>query len=130
MSSPLLVLGAGQRCGSTLLQRLISSHPDAFIWGEQRGHLANILEAVEGLRDHNEERGWGSRDEFAKRGYQGFMANLMPEPAVVNEAFALFCARLFAAEGARVWGFNEVRHDLPFAERLRRFLPGTRVIFV
>lgn len=130
MSSPLLVLGAGQRCGSTLLQRLISSHPEAFVWGEQRGHLANILEAVEGLRNHDAERGWGSRDEFARQGYQGFMANLMPEPAVVDQAFALFCARLFAADGARVWGFKEVRHDLPFAERLRRILPGTRVIFV
>ena len=112
------------------MQRLISSHPDAFIWGEQHGHLANVLETVEGLRSHNEERGWGGRDEFTRRGYQGFMANLMPEPAVVDEAFAAFCTRLFAAEGARVWGFKEVRHDLRFAERLRRFLPGARVIFV
>jgi hypothetical protein len=130
MSSPLLVLGAGQRCGSTLLQRLISSHPDAFIWGEQRGHLANILEAVEGLRAHNEQRGWGGRDEFAKQGYQGFMANLMPEQAVVDAAFEVFCTRLFAVEGARVWGFKEVRYDLRFAEALRRYLPGTRVILV
>jgi len=112
------------------MQRLISSHPDAFIWGEQRGHLAKILEAVEGLRDHNEERGWGGREEFANQGYQGFMANLMPEPSVVNEAFAAFCTHLFAADGTRVWGFKEVRHDLQFAERLRRFLPETRVIFI
>lgn len=130
MSCPLVVLGAGQRCGSTLLQRLISSHPDAFIWGEQRGHLEKILGVVEGLREYNEERGWAGRDEFGRQGYQGFMANLMPESAVVNKAFAAFCTRLFAAEGARVWGFKEVRYDLRFAERLRRFLPGTRVIFV
>ena len=130
MSSPLLVFGAGQRCGSTLLQRLICSHPEAFIWGEQGGHLGHILDAVEGLAGHSARSGRGAREEFAKLGYQGFLANLMAEPSVMRGAFEDFCTRLFRTPGARVWGFKEVRYDLGFATRLQSFLPQLRVIFV
>ena len=37
VATPLLVLGAGQRCGSTLVQRLLCSHPDVMIWESTPG---------------------------------------------------------------------------------------------
>ncbi|MFF3567168.1 sulfotransferase family protein [Nocardia jiangxiensis] len=130
MSSPLLIFGAGQRCGSTLVQRLISSHPEAFIWGEQHGRFGELLDAFESLIGHSAEYGEAGRIEFAVHGYQGFLANLMPEPAEMQGAFTQFCTRLFQAPDARVWGFKEVRFDRAFAERLQRYLPGVRVIFI
>ncbi len=125
-----MIFGAGQRCGSTLVQRLISSHPDAFIWGEQHGWLARVLDAVEGLIGHSVVHGEAGRTEFAVYGYQGFLANLMPEPDRMREASTEFITRLFHAPDARVWGFKEVRFDREFAERLQRYLPELRVIFI
>lgn len=130
MSSPLVIFGAGQRCGSTLVQRLISSHPEAFIWGEQHGWLGQVLDAVEGLIGHSVVHGEAGRTEFAVHGYQGFLANLMPEPERMREASTDFLTRLFHAPDARVWGFKEVRFDREFAERLQHYLPGLRVIFI
>lgn len=130
VSSPLLIFGAGQRCGSTLVQRLVSSHPEAFIWGEQHGLMGYIADSAGRFLEHSEENGEAGRREFAVLGHQGFIANLMPEPAEIRDAFAEFCVRLFRAPGARVWGFKEVRYDLPFAVRLQRFLPDLRVIFI
>ncbi len=113
-----------------MLQRLISSHPEAFIWGEHEGHLRQILEGVGRLVEHTEWLGDVAREEFATQGYQGFMANLLPPPIVMSDAFGVFMARIFRKPGTRVWGFKEVRYDQEFCVWLQKFLPGTRVVFV
>ncbi|MQY18665.1 hypothetical protein NRB20_17440 [Nocardia sp. RB20] len=112
------------------MQRLITSHPEAFIWGEQHGQFGAVVDAFEGLVGHNESYGGAGRTEFELHGYQGFLANLMPETEHMREAFAEFCTRLFQVPDVRVWGFKEVRFDLAFATRLQRYLPGLRVIFI
>ncbi len=112
------------------MQRLISSHPEAFIWGEQHGQLERVVDAVESLIGQSRDHGEAGRTEYAVSGYQGFMANLMPEPAAWREVFSEFCTRLFEVPDVRVWGFKEVRFDLDFATRLQRYLPDLRVIFI
>lgn len=112
------------------MQRLVTSHPEAFIWGEQHGRFGEVVDAVERLIGHNEEHGEAGRTEFAVHGHQGFLANLMPESAQMREAFTEFCTRLFLVPDVRVWGFKEVRFDLAFAARLQRYLPDLRVIVI
>ncbi|MFY9919726.1 MAG: sulfotransferase, partial [Mycobacterium sp.] len=77
-TAPLLVLGAGQRCGSTLVQRLLCSHPRVRIWGEHVGQLRQVLAATARLRLWSETNGMAGRKELADSGYQGFIANLTP----------------------------------------------------
>jgi hypothetical protein len=133
-SGPLLVLGAGQRCGSTLLQRLLSSHPDVHIWGEHAGQLRPLLAVAARTKTWAATEGSWGRQEFAAGGYQSFMANVTPEPGWVDEATRRFIGTLFGepalAMGRKVWGFKEVRYGLPEAQAIQRLFPGTRVIHV
>jgi hypothetical protein len=131
----LLLLGTGQRCGSTLVQRLLCSHPDAFIWGEHGGELESMVTAAETVAAYSASlAGTAGRKDWAELGHQGFIANLIPDPQTINAAFRGFLESVFKAlpesAGKRVWGYKEVRHDLDFARKLQRYFPDLRVILV
>lgn len=130
--SPILVLSAGQRCGSTLVQRLLSSHPDVLIWGEHAGQLRPVIAAVSRMRLWSDEDGREARDAFETDGYQSFMSNLLPEAERVDEALRQFLRTLFeepaAARGKSVWGIKEVRYGLPEARALHHLFPDAVVI--
>jgi hypothetical protein len=131
-TAPLLVLAAGQRCGSTLIQRLLSSHPRVLIWGEHVGQLRPVLIANQRLRLWTETNGMAGRNELAANGYQGFIANLTPERTAIDKACAAFIDTMFA-EPAReacrpIWGFKEVCYGLSDVLLLREFFPQLRVI--
>lgn len=129
---PLLVLAAGQRCGSTLVQRLLCSHPGVMIWGEHAGQLRPILAAVERLRFWADNDAPIARDELAASGYQGFIANLTPERPCIDDACRAFIETMFAtpafALGKPIWGFKEVRYGLSDALLLHALFPRLRVI--
>ena len=59
---PLLVLAAGQRCGSTLVQRLLCSHPRVRVWGEHVGQLRQVLTARQRLNLWSEANGMAGRN--------------------------------------------------------------------
>jgi Sulfotransferase family len=73
-----------------------------------------------------------ARDELAASGYQGFIANLMPERSFIDNACCAFIETLFAKpafEVARpIWGFKEVRYGLSDALLLQGLFPRLRVI--
>jgi hypothetical protein len=133
-ATPILVLGAGHRCGSTLLQRLLCSHPDVYIWGEHEGQLGPLLELGAELREWSDTLGRRGRDLFAEGGYQSFMANVLPETGHVDDALRAFVLRLFAdtaaARGRRIWGFKEIRYTLAQAEALYRLFPDLAVVYI
>ena len=125
---PLLVLAAGQRCGSTLVQRLLCSHPRVMIWGEHGGQLRPILAAAERLRIWTDQDATYARDELAAWGYQGFIANLTPECPWIDDACSASVETLFAKPalelGRPIWGFKEVRYTLSHALLLLGTVPG------
>ena len=131
-NSPVLVLAAGQRCGSTLVQRLLSSHPDVLIWGEHAGQLRTILAGVSHMKVWSDEDGQEARAAFEDGGYQSFMANLIPESEWIDEALRQFLQTLFAdraaARGKSVWGLKEVRYGLSEARALQRLFPDAVVV--
>lgn len=132
--APLLVLAAGQRCGSTLVQRLLCSHPRVRIWGEHVGQLRPVLVAGQRLRRWTESSGHAGRNELADSGYQGFIANVTPERSEIDEACTSFIETLFAAParnaGRPIWGFKEVRYGLSDVLLLRELFPRLRVVLV
>jgi hypothetical protein len=134
MTAPLLVLAAGQRCGSTLIQRLLSSHPSVLVWGEHAGELSKILAVGERLGAWSAELGETGREGYARSGHQSFMANMTPESDCVDEAVRAFIQALFAkpaaAAGRPLWGFKEVRYDLAEARALHRLFPDCRVVHI
>ena len=133
-ATPLLVLAAGQRCGSTLVQRLLCSHPRVMIWGEHVGQLRPVLAAVERLRLWTEDHGAAGRDELAASGHQGFIANVTPPRSRIDDACRSFIETLFAKPaldaGRPIWGFKEVRYGLSDALVLHAMFPRLRVIHI
>ncbi len=131
-TAPLLVLAAGQRCGSTLIQRLLCSHPRVRIWGEHLGQVRQLLTAGQRLRRWTESNGMAGRNELAANGYHGFIANLTPERGDVDDACVSFIDTLFAKPareaGRPIWGFKEVRYGLPDVLVLRELFPQLRVV--
>jgi hypothetical protein len=132
--TPLLVLGCGQRCGSTLVQRLLCSHPRVMIWGEHDGQLRPILEAVEHLAFWVEHQGAVGRKELTESGYQGFIANMTPPSRHVVDAGRAFVETLFAKpalqQGKSIWGFKEVRYGLTEIRQLHMLFPQLRVVVI
>ena len=132
--APLLVLAAGQRCGSTLIQRLLSSHPEVLIWGEHGGQLSQVLAAGDRLREWTSGDGRLARLGYARSRHQSFMANLTPEADHIDQAVRAFLTALFAepaaGAGRPVWGFKEVRYGLAEAAAVHRLFPGCRVIHI
>ena len=74
------------------------------------------------------------RRELARRGYQGFLANLTPERVTIDDACRSFIQTLFATPalqaGRPIWGFKEVRYGLPEVLLLHQLFPQVRVIQV
>jgi hypothetical protein len=132
--APVLVLAAGQRCGSTLIQRLLSSHPAVLIWGEHAGQLRQVLAVADRLHRWAADFGEPGRLGYARAGHQSFMANMTPETEHIDEAVRAFVEALFATPAANsgkpVWGFKEVRYGLPEASALQRLFPQCRVVHI
>ena len=133
-AGPILVLASGQRCGSTLVQRLLSSHPEVLVWGENGGHLGDILRASRTLQEWDEGVAGRARDVYEDGGHQSWMANLLPPPETVADAARAYLETLFAApaaaRGRPRWGLKEVRFGVAEAETIRELHPGTRVVHV
>lgn len=135
LDRPILVLASGQRCGSTWLQRILSTHPHAFIWGEHHGQIAHIFEATERLAQWADGAGKRAAKEFAAAGTDAFMANITPSEPVMREQTTAFVRGLFgrlpdgtAAPAGYRWGFKEVRYGADFVRRFAYHFPATRVI--
>ena len=133
--APILVLASGQRCGSTLIQRLLCSHPDILVWGEHGGQVRDVLAASQALQRWDEGvRGSVLRAEFEEDAHQGWIANMLAGPEAFADAARAYLDALFAApaaaRGRRRWGFKEVRFGLAEATLIRELYPGTRVVHV
>ena len=132
--APILVLSSGHRCGSTLVQRAVGSHPDVLIWGEHGGAVQQILAAVDHLDWWAGDHGARGVAELERAGHHGWIANATPEPAVFLDAAREFLLSTFAdparARGCRRWGFKEVRYGSAAARTMRRLFEGTVVVHV
>ncbi len=135
--SPIFLLCAGWRSGSTLLQRLIMSDPGVMLWGEPYDEcgviqaLADTLKAFRG--------GWPPSEYY----YDGrpreqltgdWIANLFPSPDALREGHRMFFERAFALParlaGAKRWGIKEVRLNSEHAQYLRWLFPKARFVFL
>ncbi|MBR8742288.1 sulfotransferase [Nocardiopsis sp. MG754419] len=131
-SGPVLLLCSGQRSGSTLLQRLVSSGPDLWVWGEPGPGVRGFQEAdlaMRGLSDYRSDQGAA---EIEREGPPGFIAVVLPSREVYRSAARAWFDTAFAdvphrGPGAR-WGFKEVLLGRSFAEWFVDLYPRARVV--
>jgi hypothetical protein len=138
--SPIFLLSAGWRSGSTLLQRLLMSDPRVLLWGEpfdECGPIQAMAATVQAFRP-----GWPPPDYYlshhagAKPGElaDDWIANLFPAPEALRAGHRAFFDAAFAAParqaGAQRWGIKEVRLSVEHARYLKWLYPNARFVFL
>ena len=129
--SPLLIFASGQRCGSTLLQRFLSSHPDVMIWGEHNGVLTQFMADFDRLYDWQQMFSH-QFEVFLDDGYNNFVPNMNPRASYFARAHKYLIRDLWQVPanevGCNIWGFKEVLYGAEIALRIRQLFPETRII--
>jgi len=143
-NEPVFMLGSIWRSGSTLVQRLLCSDPDLFLWGEPYGdagilpHLHQSAKAL--LRSE-----WPNINHFLIPGTEmtdivmtapqkHWIANLYPEPTAMRNSYRAMLDSLFmhtaASLGKKRFGIKEIRYDGYVAQFLQWLYPDARFVFL
>jgi len=128
---PIFIFASGQRTGSTLLQRFLSTNENIIIWGEHNGVLSDYFLTFDKLMDWQEEYSH-HLDLFLNKGLNNFIANMTPPYRDISYAKKELVRSLWeypAHElGREIWGFKEVRYDANMALQLKELFPDCKVI--
>lgn len=135
--TPIFILSAGWRSGSTLLQRLICSSQDVLIWGEpyDRSNLVQTLtQTVAPFSEDWPPEGYIKPSQDLNALKDQWAANLYPPQPALRSAYRALLLNLFAKPayelGAARWGFKEVRLGYAEAVFLKSLFPNARFLFI
>lgn len=132
-SGPVFVLGGGQRCGSTLIQRLLIASGHIWCWGEHGGLIRQLADA-----DYKMRR-WklgADRDQLAAfdQGRSIWIPNMTPALPWWETSLRSFIVQWLGAgaarRGYRRWGFKEVRYSADELAWLRELFPECQVVVI
>jgi Sulfotransferase family len=134
---PVFIFGAGWRCGSTWLQRLVMSSGKVLVWGEPFDRSC-IVQTLSGqLLPLAQE--WPPDEWFPDRKTpvalaDQWIANLYPPVPALIEAHRAVFRHLFDApareHGTVRWGLKEIRLTTAHARYLRLLFPAAKFVFL
>lgn len=132
--APIFLFGCAYRCGSTLLQRYITSTRMALIWGEQHGLLAKAWPAIQKLKDFGEISAYQA-SEFDAKGARAWVANLNPPfdegfPAALRAFLTTYYESRTRNRGFPRWGFKENTCGLDICSLILDAFPSGRAVFL
>jgi hypothetical protein len=135
--TPIFVLGAGWRCGSTWLQRLIMSSGQALVWGEpfdRSGLVQTTSSQLLPLGENWPPDKWFVSSREPSTLTEDWVANLYPSVAELIEAHRALFRRVLEEpareRGAARWGLKEIRLTTAHARYLRLLFPGAKFLFL
>lgn len=128
---PIFIFASGQRCGSTLLQRFLCSHPQVMIWGEHDGMLSSMFAHFHRLIEWQAMFGH-QYQTYLQKGYNNFIPNMNPQPEYIFQAQRNLVHNLWRDPandlGCSIWGFKEVLYGAEVALTLKHLFPDARII--
>lgn len=136
--APVFVFAPTWRCGSTLVQRLVMSTGEIWMWGEvytRAGLLRQMVGMFAPFGEEFPDSGlFRDTDVDARDLTDGWIARLSPKPRHLLEAHRAFwdrlCARPARERGYDRWGMKEVCLGVDHAHYLERLYPDARFIFL
>ncbi len=139
--APVIVTSPTARCGTTLVQRLLTTSDNAFVYGEEVGHqIRTVTVWLIGLLRHFDRAHPGMNADF-ERALAGTLADWRPgltAPAEVmraawTETFYQLPSALseFSRSVSRpVWGFKFPSYDRDTLKAFLSLMPRARVIYL
>ena len=134
--SPVFIFSAGWRSGSTLMQRLVVSSGEVFIWGEPfagiipgLAHSLSIINLIWPPDNYFENH--SDLQELSNQ----WIANLTPPICFLKKSHRSLLEK-WLGESAKSkfevsrWGFKEVRLTIDHARYLKWLFPDARFIFI
>ena len=135
--SPIFILSAGWRSGSTMMQRLIMSEQEILIWGEPYSHamiIRHLADGVSAITSSWPEDNWFIDQYDLDDICNTFVANMYPAVQELQNACLSYVKTLLdepaRKRGFARWGLKEVRLDIEDAYFLKWLFPRARFVFV
>lgn len=139
--APIIITSPTTRCGTTLVQRLLTASSNGFVYGEEVAHqIRTVTVWLIGLLRHFEQT-YQSIDSDFERALAGTLTDWRPgltAPTEVMRAawietyyqlpFAL--SEYSRSVGRPVWGFKAPSYDRDTLKALLALLPNAKVIYV
>ncbi|QDU36692.1 hypothetical protein Mal4_09800 [Maioricimonas rarisocia] len=133
VENPVFVLGCGWRTGSTLLQRLLCSHPEIHIWGENHGMLHMLQQAAETV-DGYEGVARKHLDAYQRSGTDAWIPMMNPAPECFESGLRALLDSYYGVPAVQFgkprWGFKEVRYGADVAAFLQKLFPAARFLVI
>jgi len=135
--APIFLFSAGWRSGSTLLQRLIISDSQVFMWGEpydECGIIQAMADTTKAFRANWPPADYYYNGNSATELSSMWVANLFPSLDDLRKSHRAFFDTLFSEPakkaGAKCWGIKEVRLGIEHCAYLQWLYPKARFIFL
>lgn len=135
--SPVFILSAGWRSGSTLMQRLIMSKQSILVWGEPYSdariisHLADGISAI--TKSWPEDRWFVDQYDLNKLD-STFVANMYPPVEDMQQACLVYFKTMFELpakkRGFERWGLKDVRLTIEDAHFIKWLFPNAKFVFL
>lgn len=137
-SSPVFILSAGWRSGSTLMQRLVVSSGEITIWGEPLGDTGLIQRlgaAIANISYKFPDDSYIDEGKSLSGLSNKWIANLTPPISYLRSSHRALLEEWLGRpakeiHGAPRWGLKEVRLTIDHARYLNWLFPNARFIFI
>ncbi len=139
--APIIITSPTPRCGTTLVQRLVSSSENAFVYGEEVGNQIKTLTAWFVGQLQFIERMGGVLDADFNSALAGnldaWRPGLTPPAAIMTKVWVetfyqmpFLLSSHAGSIGRPLWGFKHPSYDRDTIKAMLSFMPQARVIYV
>jgi hypothetical protein len=140
-AAPVIITSPTTRCGTTLIQRLISSSDNAFVYGEEVGHQIRTLTGWLVGQIQYQERTGASQDTDFEAALAGTLASwrpgLMPPSQIMMRAWVetfyqipTLLSDYGQAIGRPVWGFKGPSYSRDTLKSFLSVMPRAKIVYV